>query len=138
MPSLRERFNISRLAIDHPLLTVAFWLALIVVGAVAAGSLKYALFPDVTYPVVVVQASAPLADAEQTEAQLTRPIEQAVRALRGTSDVASTSYPGQVAVNVPFDVGSDLEASRRAVEAALRALKLPAGTRTQEIGRAHV
>ena len=131
MPSLRERFNISRLAIDHPLLTVAFWLALVVVGAVAAGSLKYALFPDVTYPVVVVQASAPLADAEQTEAQLTRPIEQAVRALRGTSDVASTSYPGQVAVNVPFDVGSDLEASRRAVEAALRALKLPAGTRTQ-------
>ncbi len=130
-PSLRERFNISRLAINHPLLTVAFWLALVVVGAVAAGSLKYALFPDVTYPVVVVQASAPLADAEQTEAQLTRPIEQAVRALHGTSDVASTTYPGQAVVNVPFDVGSDLEASRHTVEAAIKLLKLPAGTRTQ-------
>jgi multidrug efflux pump subunit AcrB len=130
-PSLRERFNISRLAIKHPRLTVTFWLVLVVVGAVAAGSLKYALFPDITYPVVVVQAAAPLDDAELTETQLTRPIEQAVRALPGTSDVASTTYPGQAVINVPFDVGSDLEASRRTVEASLKALKLPAGTRTQ-------
>ena len=130
-PSLRERFNISRLAINHPRLTVAFWLALVVVGAVAAGSLKFALFPDVTYPVVVVQASAPLADAAQTEAQLTRPIEQAVRALRGTSDVVSTTYPGQAVISVPFDVGSDLEASRQTVEAAIKQLKLPADSRTQ-------
>ncbi len=129
--SLRERFNISRLAINHPRLTVAFWLALVVVGAVAASSLKFALFPDITYPVVVVQAAAPIDGAEQTEAQLTLPIEQALRALPGTSDVGSTTYPGQVVVNVPFDVGSDLEASRQTVEAALKTLKLPAETSTQ-------
>ena len=130
-PSLRERFNISRLAINHPRLTVAFWLVLMVVGAFAASSLKFALFPDITYPVVVVQAAAPIDGAEQTETQLTRPIEQALRALPGTSDVASTTYPGQVVVNVPFDVGSDLEASRRLVEDALKPLQLPADTRTQ-------
>ena len=129
--SLRARFNISRLAINHPRLTVLFWLALMVAGAWAAGSLKYALFPDVVSPVVVVQATAPIQDAEQTEAQLTRPIEQAVRALKGTSDVASTTYPGQTVVQVPFDVGSDLDASRRAVEAALKPLALPADTHTQ-------
>ena len=130
-PSLRERFNISRLAINHPRFTVAFWLALVVAGAIAAGSLKFALFPDITYPVVVVQATAPIDGAEQTEAQLTLPIEQAVRALRGTSDVASTTYPGQTVVNVPFDVGSDLEASRQLVENTLKTLQLPADTRTQ-------
>ncbi len=129
--SLRERFNISRLAINHPRLTVAFWMALVVVGAAAAGSLKFALFPDVTYPVVVVQAAAPIDGAEQTEARLTLPIEQALRALPGTSDVGSTTYPGQVVINVPFDVGSDLEASRQTVEATLKTLKLPADTSTQ-------
>ena len=129
--SLRKRFNISRLAIDHPRSTVAFWLVLVVVGAVAAGSLKFALFPDITYPVVVVQAAAPIDGAEQTEAQLTLPIEQALRALPGTSDVGSTTYPGQVVINVPFDVGSDLEASRQTVEATLKTLKLPAETSTQ-------
>ncbi|OYT99341.1 MAG: cation transporter [Burkholderiales bacterium PBB1] len=130
-PSLRERFNISRLAINHPRITVAFWLALVVAGAIAAGSLKFALFPDITYPVVVVQASAAIDGAEETEARLTLPIEQAVRALRGTSDVASTTYPGQVVVNVPFDVGSDLDASRQVVEDTLKTLKLPADTRTR-------
>ncbi len=129
--SLRERFNISRLAIDHPRSTVAFWMVLVVVGAVAASSLKFALFPDITYPVVVVQAAAPIDGAEQTEAQLTLPIEQALRALPGTSDVGSTTYPGQVVINVPFDVGSDLEVSRQTVEATLKTLKLPAETSTQ-------
>ncbi|MDL2337697.1 MAG: efflux RND transporter permease subunit [Pseudomonadota bacterium] len=130
-PALRERFNISRVAIRHPVLTVAFWLALTAAGCMAAASLKYALFPDITYPVVVVHATALIDDAEQTEKQLTGPVEQAVRALRGTSDVSSTTSPGQVVVTVPFDVGSDLDAARRAVEASLRPLKLPEGTRTQ-------
>lgn len=129
--TLRERLNISRLAINHPRLTVAFWAAFVLVGCVAAGSLKFALFPDVTFPVVVVHATAPLNDAVDTETQLTRPIEDAVRALRGTSDVASTTVPGQVVVNVPFDVGSELDASRRAVEAALKPLNLAEGTRLQ-------
>ena len=80
---------------------------------------------------VVVQAAAPIDGAEPTEAQLTRPIEQALRALPGTSDVGSTTYPGQVVINVPFDVGSDLETSRQTVEAALKTLKLPADTSIQ-------
>ncbi len=54
-----------------------------------------------------------------------------MRALHGTSDVASTTYPGQTVINVPFDVGSDLGASRQTVEVAIKLLKLPAGTRTQ-------
>jgi multidrug efflux pump subunit AcrB len=127
----RERFNVSRLAIKFPRLTVLFWIVLTAAGCMAAGSLKYALFPDITSPVVVVRATAPIDEAEQTELGLTRPIEQAVRALPGTSDVTSTTYPGEVVINVPFDVGSDLEASRRAVEAALKPLGLPGGSRTE-------
>lgn len=127
-PAVRERFNVSRLAIRHPVLTLLFWTVLTVAGCVAAGSLKYALFPDITCPVVVVHAKAPIDDAGHTEAQLTRPIEQVARALPGASDVTSTTYPGEVVVNVPFDVGSGLDASRRAVEAALQPLKLPAGS----------
>jgi multidrug efflux pump subunit AcrB len=130
-PAVRERFNVSRLAIKYPRLTVLFWIVLTAAGFVAAGSLKYALFPDITSPVVVVHATAPVDDAEQTEVGLTRPIEQAVRALPGTSDVTSTTYPGEVVINVPFDVGSDLEASRRTVEAALKPLTLPSGSRTE-------
>lgn len=93
-PRWRERLNISRLAIRRPWLTVSFWLGIAVAGILAFSSFQYALFPDITFPVVVVNASAPLSTALDTEQQLTLPIEQELEGLAGVTDVGSTSYPG--------------------------------------------
>jgi multidrug efflux pump subunit AcrB len=61
--STRDRFNISRWAIAAPRITLGFWIAVTVAGVLALSSLKYALFPDIAFPVVVVNASAPLSTA---------------------------------------------------------------------------
>ncbi len=53
-----SRWNLSHWAIDHPWLTIGFWLAIAVAGLLAFSSLKYALFPEVSFPVVIVQGSA--------------------------------------------------------------------------------
>ena len=123
--SSRDRFNISRLAIAYPWLTVSFWLAVSVAGILAFSSLKYALFPDITFPVVVVNASAPFRDALDTEAKLTQPIEQSLRSLEGIEEVISSTYPGQTAVSLSFAVGRNLEESSRLVETALKQTTLP-------------
>jgi multidrug efflux pump subunit AcrB len=125
--STRERFNISRLAIAYPWLTIGFWIAITVAGIFAFSSLKYALFPDITFPVVVVSASAPLETALDTEANLTQPIEQQLQSIPGLDGFSSSTYPGRSAVNVSFEVGTDLETSRRSVETKLKTLKLPEG-----------
>jgi multidrug efflux pump subunit AcrB len=127
---LRERFNISRLAIAYPWLTLSFWLAVTVAGILAFSSLKYALFPDITFPVVVVSAQGPFTTALDTETRLTQPLEQALQALRddGLDDIDSSSYPGQSAVRVSFAVGTNLEESSRKVEATVRQLALPKGS----------
>jgi multidrug efflux pump subunit AcrB len=127
-PSSRERFNISRWAIQSPWLTISFWVAVSVAGLLALSSLRYALFPDVTFPVVVVNASAPLTSALDTETALTEPIEQEVVDLTGVTDVNSTTYAGRSVVSLRFAVGSDLEQSTEAVEAALADLELPDDT----------
>ena len=121
----RERFNISRLAIAAPLLTIGFWLAVTVAGILAFSSLKYALFPDIAFPVVVVNASAPLSTALDTERQLTQPIEQTLRSLKGVDDLRSSTYPSQSAVSLSFKVGTSLEESAREVETAMQAVILP-------------
>lgn len=131
--SLRERFNISRLAIQYSWLTLGFWIAVAVAGVMAFSSLKYALFPDVTFPVVVVNASAPLKTALDTERDLTMPIEQSVQSIQGLTDVASTTYPGQAVVSIRFQVGTDLQQSTETVEAALKDLKLTTGATTRVI-----
>jgi multidrug efflux pump subunit AcrB len=131
--SFREHLNVSRLAIDHPWFTLSFWIAVVVAGMFAFSSLKYALFPDITFPVVVVNASAPLMTALKTESQLTQPIEQQLSALPGLDKIRSTTYPGQATVSLAFAVGTQLDDSKRRVEAEMKRLPLPKGATTQVI-----
>lgn len=131
--SLRERLNISRMAIRYPWLTIGFWIAVFVAGVLAFSSLKFALFPDITFPVVVVNASVPGKTAVETEQQLTRPIEQTFQGLEGVTDVDSITYPGQSVISVRFEVGTDLERSSQTVEGRLKAASLPKGATSKVI-----
>lgn len=125
--SARELFNISKLAIQFSWLTVSFWIAVTVAGVLAFSSLKYALFPDITFPVVVVNATAPLTTAVDTEAKLTQPLEKRLRSLKGLEDIRSSTYPSQTAVSLSFAVGTNLETSTKKVETALKQFTLPQG-----------
>ncbi|MEH2088869.1 efflux RND transporter permease subunit [Nostoc sp.] len=125
--SARELFNISKLAIQFSWLTVSFWIAVTVAGVLAFSSLKYALFPDITFPVVVVNATAPLTTALDTEAKLTKPLEERLRSLEGLENIRSSTYPSQTAVALSFAVGTNLETSTKKVETALKQLTLPQG-----------
>ena len=116
--TVRERFNISRLAIQYSWLTLSFWIAVAVAGVLAFSSLKYALFPDITFPVVVVNATAPL--TMDTEAKLTIPLEQRLRSLEGLDEINSSTYPGQTAISLSFAAGTNLEESTRKVETAVK------------------
>jgi multidrug efflux pump subunit AcrB len=131
--SVRERFNISKLAIQRPVLTLSFWLAILVAGVLAFSSLKYALFPDITFPVVVVNASAPFTTATDTEQQLTNVLEKKLNSLKGVDGIESSTYPGQAVVRLRFSVGTNLDESSRTVAAAVKAVKLPANTTTKII-----
>ncbi|MEH2022419.1 efflux RND transporter permease subunit [Nostoc sp.] len=131
--SARELFNISKLAIQFSWLTVSFWIAVTVAGVLAFSSLKYALFPDITFPVVVVNATAPLTTALDTEAKLTQPLEERLRSLEGLENIRSSTYPSQTAVALSFAVGTNLETSTKKVETALKQLILPQGATSKII-----
>jgi multidrug efflux pump subunit AcrB len=127
--TLRERLNISRLAIQFPWITLGFWIAVSVAGLLAFSSLKYALFPDITFPVVVISATAPITTTLDTESQLTTPIEQGLQALdsQGMNSLESSTYPGRTIANLSFAVGTNLDKSRQLVETTLKQVKLPQG-----------
>lgn len=124
-PTSRERFNISRIAIANPALTICVWIFITVAGLFAFSSLKYALFPDITFPVVVVNAQAPLTATTDTEKQVAIPIEQALKSIEGLNDLRSSTFPNQTAVSLSFEVGTSLEESGQRVEAAMKSVTLP-------------
>ncbi|NJN31543.1 MAG: efflux RND transporter permease subunit [Synechococcales cyanobacterium RM1_1_8] len=125
--TLRQKFNLSSLALAYPWVTISFWVAIAIAGMVAFSSLKYALFPDVTFPVVVIDASAPFKTALETEQSLTQPLETELGTLAGLDGIKSASYAGRSALTLSFGVGQDLAASEKTVSQALADIELPEG-----------
>jgi multidrug efflux pump subunit AcrB len=131
--SWRERLNISRIAINAPRLTIAFWLAVAMAGILAFSSLKYALFPDISFPVVIINAQADLATAITTEQQLTKPLENPLFSLPGRRDISSTTSPGQSVISIFFKIGTNLDKATAAVKQAISQVPLPPQATTEVI-----
>ncbi|GFZ98758.1 efflux RND transporter permease subunit [Okeania sp. KiyG1] len=128
--NLRQRWNISRWAIAQPWLTICFWLSVVIAGIFAFSSLKYGLFPEVSFPVVVVQATANFDNTIETETQITTPIEKAVKILekKGMYELRSSTYPGQAVINIAFTTQSNLTSATADVETTLKQVPLPPET----------
>jgi multidrug efflux pump subunit AcrB len=127
LSQLRERLNVSRLAIQHSWLTVCCWIVIGVAGLFAFSSLKYALFPDITFPVVLVNATAPIETTLETEAQLTVPLEEQLQPLGGLTKLNSTTTAGRAILRLNFGVNADLGEKTTDVQQAIAATDLAAG-----------
>ena len=112
----------------------ALWLAaiLLTLGGVFAGlKMPISLFPFISYPRVVVSIDAGERDAAQMTAQITRPIEIALRAVPGVTRIRSTTSRGSAEVALNFAWGHDMVSATLATQSALATAlpDLPAGTR---------
>ena len=125
--TLRERLNISRLALAHPRTTLVAWALVALAGIAAYQRLPLALFPDVTFPLVVVTAEGATGDPAATEQAITIPIEQRIRPLRDLKNLQSSTSAGKVMVAAEFEVGVSLAAAQHRVDSALASLVLPGG-----------
>ena len=122
--------SISKLAIDSPAVTLALWVAFSLLGLFCFLSLKLALFPDIAFPVVVVNASTSQIDPAVNERAVTNPMEAALKKIPGLTHIHSLTYPDFVVVDMNFDVGTALETRDAQVTAAIKAAKLPPETTT--------
>ena len=112
----------------------ALWLAAILLtigGVVAALQVPVSLFPFISYPRVVVSVDAGERDAAQMTAQITRPIEIALRAVPGVAGIRSTTSRGTAEVALNFAWGHDMVSATLATQSALATAlpDLPSGTR---------
>lgn len=110
---------------------ILFVLALMVVaGAASVLRLPVLLFPQVSFPRVRVSLDAGDRPAERMMIEVTRPVEEAVRAIPGVTGVRSTSSRGSADVDVDFDWGHDMVAAESQVNNAIGRIigSFPPGT----------
>ncbi|EIM04296.1 efflux RND transporter permease subunit [Rhodanobacter denitrificans] len=99
-------------------------------GLASALRMPVALFPNVAFPRVQVTVDAGDRPADQMAVEVTRPVEEAIRRVRGVRDVRSTTSRGSADIAITFDWGWDMAAALQEVNGAAGQVlpQLPAGT----------
>jgi len=100
--------NLSAIAIKRPVFTVMVMAALVVLGALGFTRLGTDLFPEVSFPVVVVNVIYPGAGPSEVENLISKNMEDAVISLNGIDRVRSYSREGMSTTMVIFKLGVDL------------------------------
>ncbi|MBP8283868.1 MAG: efflux RND transporter permease subunit, partial [Chromatiaceae bacterium] len=99
---------ISKVFVDRPRLASVVSIVLVVAGLLAIKTIPVAQYPNITPPVVMVNATYPGADAETIANTVGGPIEQQVNGVQDMLYMSSTSSAaGTYSLTVTFAVGTD-------------------------------
>src|SRR5436309_5423793 len=100
--------NFARFSVTRPVAVTMRIAALVLLGAICLTRLPIDLLPAVSIPVVAVVTQWPNVAPEEIEAQVTRPIEEAVSSAPGMYQVSSNTTQGSSTVRVQFRWGVDI------------------------------
>src|SRR5271165_2990614 len=103
------RFNISAVAIRHPIPPIVLFILLTIAGLIAYLSLDITDNPDIDVPIVSVTVARPGAAPSELETQVTRKIEDAVAGLGNIDHIQSTIIDGSSVTAVEFALGTNTD-----------------------------
>jgi len=100
---------LSDVFIRRPVFTAMLSLCLIVLGVMGYNRLGTDLYPDVSFPVVVVNTLYQGAGPGEIETQVVKPIEEAVAGISGVEKIHSWSRENLASVVVRFSLSTNLD-----------------------------
>ena len=121
--------NFSAVFVHRPVATLLLTLGVALAGALAFLRLPVAPLPQVDFPTISVTANLPGASPETMAATIATPLERALGAIAGVTEITSSSSQGNTRVTLQFDLDRDINGAARDVQAAINAARtlLPTG-----------
>ena len=108
---------LARFFIDRPVLAWVISVVIILLGAIAAGFLPVAEYPEITPPTVRVTANYPGANAQVVADTVAAPIEQQVVGVEGMLYMSSQSNnDGSYSLDVTFEIGANVNMAQVLVQ----------------------
>jgi len=111
--------------VDHPVAVTMVFLAALVFGFVGYQRLAVELMPDISYPTITVRTVYDGSAPQEIEAQVSRPVEEALATLDGLVTLESRSRAGSSDVVLGFDWGTDMAAASQTIRENLQTTWLP-------------
>lgn len=100
----------SRFFIERPIFASVLSIVIVVIGLVALIKLPIAQFPDISPPVVQIEADYPGASAEVVADSVARTIEVQLPGIDNLLYYDSTSTnDGHVSIRLTFEIGTDVD-----------------------------
>ncbi len=121
-------------SLKNRLLVCVLAVALALIGARTLSILPIDAFPDTTPVQVQINTTASSLNPEETEAQITAPVELAIGGLPGLENVRSISKFGLSQVVATFDDKTGILQARQLVMERLQSVELPAGIERPQLG----
>ena len=101
--------KLAEICIRRPVFAAMIILALVVVGAASYTGLGVDRFPSVDLPTVSIRTLLPGASTEETEAQISEPIEEVVNTVEGIEELRSVSSGSSSFVIATFSLDRDID-----------------------------
>ncbi len=125
--------NIPSFAERHPK-AIIFTIAVFgIAGVVAAIHLPISIFPDITFPRIVILGDLGDEPAERVMIALTKPLEEAANSIPDVRNVRSTTQRGATEISINFNWGTDIILSQQLLQAKISSIRneLPAAASIQ-------
>ena len=115
--------SIPGLFIKRPVATTLLAVAILLSGMLAYTKLPVAPLPNITFPVIVVQASMAGASPDIMASTVAEPLERRLGTIADVSELTSTSSVGSASIVIQFGLSRDINGAARDVQAAIQAAR---------------
>ena len=113
--------NIPALFIRRPVATTMLAIAILLSGALGYFHLPVAPLPNITFPVIVVQANMAGASPDVMASTVAAPLERRLGTIADVAELTSTSTVGAANIVIQFGMNRDINGAARDVQAAIQA-----------------
>ena len=107
--------SLAALCIARPVFAAMLILSLVVVGGASYFRLGIDRFPRIDLPQIAVRTMLPGAAVEETETQITEPMEEAMNTVEGVTELRSVTGSGASNVFAVFDLNRDIDVAAQDV-----------------------
>jgi len=115
--------SIPGVFIKRPVATTLLAAAILLSGLLAYFKLPVAPLPNITFPVIVVQASMAGASPDIMASTVAEPLERRLGSIADVSELTSTSSVGSASIVIQFGLSRDINGAARDVQAAIQAAR---------------
>jgi HAE1 family hydrophobic/amphiphilic exporter-1 len=115
--------NLADLSIKRPIFMTCLVLLTLIAGLMSIARLGVDLFPDVTFPVVVVTTPYPGAGPGEVETLVSKPLEDELSTLSGIKRLSSTNQEGVSIVVAEFTLETDVKYAEQQIRDRVGATK---------------